>query len=100
VNIGRETRFLIFHPKPVHLIPEWSELGARVSRVQIHSYLKKHSLLYKLAVQPGEGYLAPTDDLIHDATTLGMKLPDRHVATLGLFYPLRQLKICTAIGIK
>lgn len=99
VNTGTETRYFIFHPKPIHQITEFSELGSKVGRTEIRSYLKNNSILYKLAVRPGEGYLAPTENLLHDATTLGMKEPDRGVTALGLFYPLEHFRVCSAIRV-
>jgi hypothetical protein len=39
----------------------------------------------KLRIEPGEGYLAPTENLVHDASTQGMKAWDLAAHILGRF---------------
>jgi hypothetical protein len=39
----------------------------------------------RLAVHPGEAYIAPTENFIHDATTIGKTLTDWNITFLGNF---------------
>ena len=41
----------------------------------------------RLAIYPGEAYIAPTENFIHDATSEGKTLPDWSVTFLGRFLP-------------
>jgi hypothetical protein len=50
----------------------------------------------RLTVQPGEGYIAPTENIIHDGSTLGMSHQDLAIHLIGSFAPesLLHLKTC------
>jgi hypothetical protein len=39
----------------------------------------------RLAIHPGEAYIAPTENFIHDATSIGKALPDWNMTFLGNF---------------
>ncbi len=39
----------------------------------------------RLAIQPGEAYIAPTENFIHDATSIGKTLTDWNITFLGNF---------------
>jgi hypothetical protein len=41
-----------------------------------------------VAVAPGEGYIAPTENVIHDGTTAGTTKPDVTLTLLGRFRPV------------
>lgn len=41
----------------------------------------------RLRVDPGEAYILPTDNLVHDASTEGNLYPDITLTYLGLFRP-------------
>jgi hypothetical protein len=43
----------------------------------------------RLVVPPGWGYIAPTENLLHDACSLGQRTGTRHVSGLGYFSPAR-----------
>jgi hypothetical protein len=39
----------------------------------------------RLRVKPGEAYIAPTDNLIHDGSSVGKQFPDITIHNLGYF---------------
>ena len=39
----------------------------------------------RLRIDPGEAYILPTDNLIHDASTEGTRCPDITLTFLGFF---------------
>lgn len=41
----------------------------------------------KVRIRPGEAYVAPTDNFVHDATTQGNELKSCHIAFRGYFNP-------------
>jgi hypothetical protein len=41
----------------------------------------------RVRLDPGEGYIAPNENVIHDATTLGEKAPDVQFRARGRFWP-------------
>jgi hypothetical protein len=41
----------------------------------------------QLRIEPGEAYIFPTDNLIHDASTNGKQFPDITLTFLGCFHP-------------
>jgi len=42
----------------------------------------------RLAVAPGEAYIAPTENMIHDGSTLGMRHEDLQVTLRGIIDPM------------
>jgi hypothetical protein len=41
----------------------------------------------RLQVNPGEAYILPTDNMVHDASTEGSIFPDINLTYLGRFTP-------------
>ena len=41
----------------------------------------------KVRVAPGEAYIAPTENMIHDASTVAKRVPDLHLTFLGHIGP-------------
>ena len=41
----------------------------------------------RLTIRPGEAYIAPTENLIHDGSTLGMTSPDLALHMIGALTP-------------
>jgi hypothetical protein len=79
INLGRSDRFLMFIAVPAaeiarridgHGLGTYTEVGAE--------FLRRHPdcELVKVRVRPGEAYIAPTENLIHDGTTRGSATPD------------------------
>jgi hypothetical protein len=55
----------------------------------IHAFLHKFPEypVVRLAVLPGEAYIAPTENMIHDGTTEGMRVLDQQVTVRGRLDP-------------
>lgn len=78
-NIGVEPRHLLFVPVSLARIAGWFRtyypeegLGKVQASTIARTYLKRNpgTPVIRLAVQPGEAYIAPTENMIHDGTTL------------------------------
>jgi hypothetical protein len=97
VNLGRCARYLLF----VNLsCARMAELLARHragpdysawrSTPLIHAFLATFPgyPVLRLAVRPGEAYVAPTENMIHDGATDGMTADDEQVTVRGCFDPV------------
>lgn len=90
VNLGAGDRFLLFvnlaileiahlvgHEQDVESRPGCSDLGRRFLAVN------PGYPVVKLRVRPGEAYIAPTENMVHDGTTMGMTAADVALALHG-----------------
>lgn len=92
VNLGRETRYLLASPIALHKAMElWREKlsppdlrGTEAARALLA--LLRPAVL-RIPVPPLHAYLAPTETLVHDATTAPMTAPDLALTVLGHFDP-------------
>lgn len=94
VNLGREARYSLFINLP--LMDMFKQLGLRDPE-DIYSDWRGLVLgqrfmrawsdypVVRLRIEPGEAYLLPTDNLIHDASTEGNRFPDITLTFLGYF---------------
>jgi hypothetical protein len=94
INLGREDRFFLFIN--LTLMDMFYALGLSEDR-DIHKYYRALKLpekfmsknpeypVVKLRVSPGEAYIAPTENMIHDATNQGTHYPDLTLTFLGHF---------------
>lgn len=91
INLGRCDRFLSFIALPV------AEVARRVGRSDLGTYTELCAEflrtspgceVIKVRIRPGEAYIAPTENLIHDGTTRGSDAPD---ITLNLRGRLRTM---------
>jgi hypothetical protein len=93
INIGTEDRFFLFVNLPLHAVfkfAEGSTYSASPKSLAIDvckMFMLKFPLypVVKLKVSPGEAYLAPTENIIHDGCTVGQKIFDLHFTFLGRF---------------
>jgi hypothetical protein len=96
LNIGGENRFFVFinltlrHMHEILLthrklgaLPRWNV--SSVGKVFMQSFPRYPVI--KLMVRPGEAYIAPTENLIHDSTTEEKNMLDVAVTLLGAFAP-------------
>lgn len=93
INLGREDRFFLFINLP--LMEMFKALGLSDDEVYKHyrgttvgdEFMKLYPdyPIVKLKVAPKEAYIAPTDNLIHDASSLGKQYPDITLSFLGNF---------------
>lgn len=91
INLGREPRYFVFINRTVSQLD--GETGAagqlagqRGTRLG-NSFMAAASRypVTRLRVDPGEAYIAPTDDLIHDGSSEGKRYPDITYTLLGHF---------------
>ncbi|WP_160353896.1 phosphotransferase family protein [Sphingorhabdus profundilacus] len=84
VNVGAYPRYLLFVPYEVAGMDEtlgWSdETGRDIARQFL---LQSDRRVFRLEIRPGEAYLAPTENMIHDASSLGAESPDRALMLRG-----------------
>ena len=96
INLGRDPRYLLFINLP--LIRMFQSLGLRDPEdirsdyrglYVGHRFMKARPdyPVIRLQIAPGEAYIMPTDNLIHDASTEGACFPDITLTFLGYFAP-------------
>ena len=93
INLGQEDRFFLFiNLTVVELLkaiglPEVSELKNRGLFLG-YKFMKLYPSypVVKVKIAPGEAYIAPTTNIIHDATSVGKKHLDVALHCLGYFH--------------
>ncbi|MBW4621421.1 MAG: hypothetical protein KME17_18935 [Cyanosarcina radialis HA8281-LM2] len=94
LNLGREDRFFLFINLPLMEIFKALNLSDPEDIFQHYRGLNlgyEFMKLYpsypviKLKVAPGEAYIAPTDNLIHDGCSVGQQSADINLTFLGYF---------------
>jgi hypothetical protein len=94
INLGRETRyFLLINLTLKQLFAELNLVdpddiyqdyrGVRLPNKFMQAF--PDYPVVRLAIHPGEAYIAPTENFIHDATSIGKALPDWNMTFLGNF---------------
>ena len=90
INLGAGDRFFVFARCDVDTIV--AALGTAFDRAQSYIGIGRawfarvpDALLVRVRVRPGEMYVAPTDNLIHDGSTLGSTAPDITLNLRGHF---------------
>jgi hypothetical protein len=96
LNLGREPRYLLFinlpmmdlfhaaglrDPEDIYADFRGLRLGERFSQ------LRPEYPVIRLRIDPGEAYVLPTDNLIHDGSTEGSRYTDITLTYLGQFVP-------------
>jgi hypothetical protein len=87
INIGTAPRYFLFVPYDFRALACAGNLSQSVSVV--HRFFESQSAapVVRLRINPGEAYIAPTESLIHDASTSDSSERDLHVTALGCFEP-------------
>jgi hypothetical protein len=89
INLGTATRYLLFMQVPRDAVLQ----GVDEARIALgptrllQSYLEAHPdvPVYRLAIRPGEAYIAPIDAMPHDSSTWGMGVDDVTLSAVGHF---------------
>jgi hypothetical protein len=94
LNIGTETRYFLFINRT--LMQMFADLnlvdptdiskdyrGLRIAE-QFMSTCNRYPVI-SIAIEPGEAYIAPTENIIHDATSMDKQSPDWSLTFLGKF---------------
>jgi hypothetical protein len=96
MNLGFEDRYFLYVNLPVKRIWEHVHQASAQDAAPIpleSDLLESFMRLYptypvvRLRIGPGEGYIAPTENVIHDGSTLGMTNWDLYLTMLGYFRP-------------
>ena len=96
INVGVTARFFLYINLPLATIgalaAEHYPFDSRLRDTQhgLRDIFMSHFGSYpvvRVRLDPGEGYLAPTENLIHDATTPGNEGPDVQFRVRGRFWP-------------
>ena len=87
INIGLEDRFFLFVNLPMAVVLKMLPKDHSNSQNMVSNFLAANSEypIVKVRVRPGEAYIAPTENIIHDGCTLERKSPDIHVTVRGFF---------------
>jgi hypothetical protein len=94
INIGEETRYFLFINLSILQIFHMLELkdpedipqyyrGAALPTLFLRKY--PNYPICKLSLEPNEAYIAPTENMLHDATSIGKTVPDVSLTFLGKF---------------
>jgi hypothetical protein len=96
VNLGVEARSLLYVNLPLATIGALTGMQDPLdSRVGDYKQGLRHKFMSRFAsypvvrvrLDPGEGYIAPTENLIHDAITSSKQTPDVQFMVQGRFWP-------------
>ena len=97
INLGLDDRFLLFVSASLDQIHQM--LADRKIQYRMQSSIATHEFraafmsdfpdfpVVKVRIRPGEAYLAPTENLIHDGCTVGQTHFDVQFAACGHFRP-------------
>jgi hypothetical protein len=90
INLGRDTRtFLFASTNIVEMAETFPNASSHPTELARYYFSEKpQTSIYALKVPPGCAYLAPTENVAHDASTIGMAHVDRTATMLGRFLPL------------
>jgi len=97
INLGREDRYLLFLNLTVgdmlaHL-PTASQAAPITSASAIgKAFMRAHPdyPIAKVRIRPGEAYIAPTENIVHDASSLDNFEQSCHITLRGFFRPLEK----------
>jgi len=89
INLGSETRYLLFMQvaRDAVLKDVDEEMIVLGPTRLLQRYLEAHPdvPVYRLAIRPGEAYIAPIDAMPHDSSTCGMSVDDVTLSAVGHF---------------
>ena len=94
INISQETRWFMFGVVPLdamlRAIPSGSGASTLGPTALASAFLSAYSdaPIIRFRLEPGEGYIAPTESVLHDGSTKGSRLPDATLNLLGHFGPI------------
>jgi hypothetical protein len=87
-NFGPSRRYLLVLPTPIWNIASDEGSDANVNElIRLHMAASPPRRVMVLRIEPGEAYIAPTEALIHDASTWGCEQPCVAYTMRGCFLP-------------
>jgi hypothetical protein len=100
INLGQESRYFLFVNLTIKQIIQM--LKGKIEK-DFENLFHKHALLQefvkafpdypviKIELKPQQAYIAPTENMYHDASTVGMQTLDIHFTSRGYFSTTRQV---------
>jgi hypothetical protein len=85
INIGTEARFFLFIPITVSSIYKEYGLNILEQNTPCTFFQDFNYPIYRIKVLPGEAYIACTENILHDASSLYQKNSDLQLTILGYF---------------
>jgi hypothetical protein len=91
INVGNSVRRLLFMATPIEVV--FRKLGLRprpdiyLVDQAINSTIDRIRPVYSLEVRPGEAYIAPTECIVHDASTIGSSDEDCSITIRMMLLP-------------
>jgi uncharacterized protein len=93
INLGREDRHFLFVNLTLASMLEALRAGGSPAREDYYGTDLGHDFMrafpgypvVKLTLRPREAYIAPTENVIHDATSVGKRYPDIALHIIGYF---------------
>lgn len=92
INLGEEDRQLLFLPiEAIALLADVDNRsepclpGSRLATRYLTS--RPETKVWSLRIRPGEAYIAPTENMIHDGSSSAMSVRDLHCTLRGYFVP-------------
>ncbi|CUH89930.1 hypothetical protein PH5382_03885 [Phaeobacter sp. CECT 5382] len=92
INVGSESRYLMFVPYTAKALievaerqgGEWVKDAYDDHRVFVRKFFKYVCPdIFRIRIEPGEGYIAPTENMLHDGSTFDAEKDDITLVWLG-----------------
>src|ERR1700730_5025538 len=87
INIGRGARYFLFVPSDYPALAGAGAQSRAQSVVRRFFECRPDAPVVRVCINPGEGYVAPTEAIVHDASSIDSGDRDVHVTALGCFEP-------------
>lgn len=88
INTGQGSRYLLFLPRQMANMPDDPATSAEMSVDLVRAYVRlfNDDRVFRLEVRPREAYVAPTENLIHDGSSIGAHGQDRTAMVRGYIH--------------
>jgi hypothetical protein len=101
LNLSEAPRYLLFVPRQIaSMIPQLASRRRETGLDLVQAYFSSgcDGRIYRLEVRPGEYYVAPTENLLHDGSSSGMAGDDKVVMARGFVHiEQRQKEVADAL---
>ncbi|MBO9545873.1 hypothetical protein [Caulobacter sp.] len=88
VNTGQAPRYFLFLPRQVANMPDKTGADSKEALDLVRAYVRlfEDDRVFRLEVRPGEAYVAPTENIIHDGSSDGAVGQDRTAMVRGYIH--------------
>jgi hypothetical protein len=88
INTGKASRYLLFLPRQVANLPVDGAAASEMALDLVRAYVKlfDDDRVFRLETRPGEAYVAPTENIIHDGSSTGAVGQDRRTMVRGYIH--------------